>query len=111
LKIAVTSVTSACSAGTRDNGSAQRTSLRAKRPDTADIDPNKPPITIDWQSPKHHLLTMHYCFEIAHAEIETARVWASKNDFGALGRRGAASLSTTWRATKIIPIGRETSWP
>jgi hypothetical protein len=23
---------------------------------------------------------MHYCFEIAHAEIQTARIWASKND-------------------------------
>jgi hypothetical protein len=75
-------VTTACSADTGDNASGQRTSLCARRPDTGDIDPNKPPITIDWQSAKHHLLTMHYCFEIAHAEIETARVWASKNDVG-----------------------------
>ena len=23
---------------------------------------------------------MHYCFEVAHREIATARIWASKND-------------------------------
>jgi len=72
--------TAACGAGNTGNGDAQRTNLCARRSDTGDIDPAKPPITIDWRSAKHHLLTMHYCFEIAHTQIETARVWASKND-------------------------------
>jgi hypothetical protein len=74
--------TAACTAGNQDIIGAQRINLCARRPDTGEIDRTKPPVTIDWQSAKHHLLTMHYCFEIAHAEIETARVWASKNDVG-----------------------------
>lgn len=44
------------------------------------VNPKKPAITINWNSAKHHVLTMHYCFEIAHSEIITARIWASKND-------------------------------
>jgi hypothetical protein len=39
----------------------------------------KPPVTIDWQSAKHHVMTLHYCFEQAHRQIVTARIWASKN--------------------------------
>lgn len=77
---APTSATVACSAGNMDNGDAQRTHLCARRADTGTIDPAKPPITIDWRSAKHHLLTMHYCYEIAHTQIATARVWASKNN-------------------------------
>jgi len=37
------------------------------------------PITIDWQSAKHHLLTLHFCFEQSHRQMATARVWASNN--------------------------------
>jgi hypothetical protein len=39
-------------------------------------------VTINWQSAKHQLLTMHYCFERAHDAIETARIWASNNAVG-----------------------------
>jgi hypothetical protein len=38
------------------------------------------PVTISWYSAKHHVQTMHYCFEVAHRTIETARIWASNND-------------------------------
>jgi hypothetical protein len=38
------------------------------------------PVTINWNSAKHHVQTMHYCFEVAHRTIATARVWASNND-------------------------------
>jgi hypothetical protein len=57
-----------------------RISLCARRPDIGDIDPNRPAITIDWQSAKHHVQVMHYCFEATHSEIHTARIWASKNE-------------------------------
>jgi hypothetical protein len=44
-----------------------------------DIVHSKEARTINWQSAKHHLLVMHYCFERAHGQIETVRVWASGN--------------------------------
>lgn len=40
----------------------------------------KTAIVINWHSAKHHVVTMHYCFKILHGEIETARIWASKNE-------------------------------
>lgn len=44
------------------------------------IVPSQPAITIHWYSAKHHVLTMHYCFEAAHRRIEAARDWASKSE-------------------------------
>ena len=35
---------------------------------------------MDRQSAKHHVLVMHYCFEATQPEIDTARIWASKNE-------------------------------
>ncbi|CCD87104.1 protein of unknown function [Bradyrhizobium sp. ORS 285] len=55
---------------------AQRINLCARR------EPGRRPVTIDWQSAKHHLLTMHFCFEQSHRQISTARVWASSNTVG-----------------------------
>ncbi|MBR0719285.1 hypothetical protein [Bradyrhizobium liaoningense] len=37
-------------------------------------------VNINWWSAKHHVLTLHYCFEGLHARLRTARIWASKND-------------------------------
>jgi hypothetical protein len=34
---------------------------------------------IYWYSAKHHVLTMHYCFEAAHDRLEAVRGWASKS--------------------------------
>jgi hypothetical protein len=63
--------------------------------------PDKPSVTINWYSAKHHVLTMHYCFEAAHRRIETARVWASnidlseqrKNEFLAGEKQAQADLN------------------
>jgi hypothetical protein len=35
---------------------------------------------IYWYSAKHHVLTMHYCFEAAHDRLEAVRDWAAKSD-------------------------------
>ena len=35
---------------------------------------------IYWYSAKHHVLTMHYCFESLHDRLEGARQWASQSD-------------------------------
>lgn len=35
---------------------------------------------IYWYSAKHHVLTMHYCFENLHERLEAARQWASQSD-------------------------------
>jgi hypothetical protein len=44
-------------------------------------DPNdKQAKRIYWYSAKHHVLTMHYCFEAAHDRLAAARQWASKSD-------------------------------
>ena len=69
-----------CSGDVVDLRNPLRISLCARRGETGAIDPGKPAITIDWQSAKHHVLTMHYCFEATHSEIDTARIWASKNE-------------------------------
>jgi hypothetical protein len=47
--------------------------------DNGKIDHSRPSREINWHSAKHHLLVMHYCFELAHGEISTARIWASNN--------------------------------
>jgi hypothetical protein len=33
-----------------------------------------------WYSAKHHVLTMHYCFEAAHDRLQVARDWASNSE-------------------------------
>ena len=35
---------------------------------------------IYWYSAKHHVLTMHYCFEAADKKLAAARQWASRSD-------------------------------
>jgi len=65
--------------GERDNPNASSVALCAVGDDKK-VDPRLPAVIINWNSAKHHVLTMHYCFEVAHREIATARIWASKND-------------------------------
>lgn len=48
--------------------------------DNGKIDHSRPSREINWHSAKHHLMVMHYCFELAHSQIATARIWASKNE-------------------------------
>lgn len=50
------------------------------RDDDGRIISTKKPITINWQSAKHHVLTMHYCFGISHNRIRAARAWAASKD-------------------------------
>jgi hypothetical protein len=33
-----------------------------------------------WYSAKHHVLTMHYCFEAAHDRLQVVRDWASNSE-------------------------------
>ena len=42
---------------------------------------------IYWYSAKHHVLTMHYCFEAAHNRLAAARQWASGSDRDAAKER------------------------
>jgi len=41
---------------------------------------NKQATRIYWYSAKHHVVTMHYCFEAVHDRLTPARQWASKSD-------------------------------
>ncbi|MGB8607126.1 hypothetical protein [Bradyrhizobium sp.] len=43
-------------------------------------DKGKRAARIYWYSAKHHVLTMHYCFEAAHDRLEAVRDWASMSD-------------------------------
>lgn len=36
-------------------------------------------LTIDWNSAKHHVFTIAYCFEFTHKQMETVRQWASNS--------------------------------
>ncbi len=40
---------------------------------------NAKPLSLDWYSTKHELLTLYYCFEVAHRRILPARQWAAKS--------------------------------
>jgi hypothetical protein len=42
---------------------------------------------IYWYSAKHHVLTMHYCFEAAHNRLAAARQWASDSERDAAKER------------------------
>ncbi len=49
----------------------------------ATVDVGKPPqITIDWHSAKHHVVTMYYCFDKSHRDMESARMWAAGAEIG-----------------------------
>lgn len=48
--------------------------------DQGKIDHARPSREINWHSAKHHLLVMHYCFELTHGQILAARIWASNNE-------------------------------
>lgn len=50
------------------------------RDETGKLAPGKKPVSINWESAKHHVLIMHYCFEATHSEIKAARAWASNKD-------------------------------
>jgi len=41
--------------------------------------PKARPLSIDWQSAKHQLLTVYYCFEVNHRRIAVVRQWASNS--------------------------------
>ena len=41
---------------------------------------------INWFSARHHVLTMHYCFEKLHDRLDAARQWAAKSDHEAAVR-------------------------
>lgn len=42
---------------------------------------------IYWYSAKHHVLTMHYCFEATHNKLTAARQWASRSERDAAKER------------------------
>lgn len=48
--------------------------------DEGKVNHGKHSIAINWQSARHHLLVMHYCFGVVHDQIATPRIWASDND-------------------------------
>jgi len=39
-----------------------------------------PPILVDWNSAKHEVITMHYCFRILHDKLRMVRSWASQEE-------------------------------
>ena len=70
-----------CAAGSENSDTVSGSSTPVcARDDRGRIIPGKEPIVIDWQSAKHHVVTMHYCFGIAHRDMEAARVWAAGAD-------------------------------
>jgi hypothetical protein len=48
--------------------------------DKGRIDHSRPSREINWHSAKHHLIVMHYCYELTHGQISIARIWASNNE-------------------------------
>lgn len=71
----------ACAAGNVINENSNKTSIHlCARDENGNNDPHKSPVTINWLSAKHHVLTMYYCFNATHAHMETVRIWASSND-------------------------------
>jgi hypothetical protein len=64
----------------------------AKQADASEVTPDKAFVRICplknggrttriyWYSAKHHVLTMHYCFEAAHDRLQAVRDWASNSE-------------------------------
>lgn len=48
--------------------------------------PKQQPLHLDWYSAKHHVLTLQYCFETAHAALEIVRAWASNSSIDTSGK-------------------------
>jgi hypothetical protein len=46
-------------------------------PEMLAYNPKAKPLRLDWYSAKHHVLTLYYCFEVAHRRIVAARQWAA----------------------------------
>jgi hypothetical protein len=46
-------------------------------PEMLAYNPKAQPLGIDWYSTKHQVLTLYYCFEVAHRRIVAARQWAA----------------------------------
>lgn len=70
-----------CVAGGENNENVSGSSTHlCAHDDRGKIIPGKEPLTIDWHSAKHHVVTMHYCFGIAHRDMDAARVWAAGAD-------------------------------
>jgi hypothetical protein len=67
-------------AGKEEGNDSRKSSIRLCAKDSDGNIVAAKPVTINWHSAKHRVQTMHYCFEVAHRTIETARVWASNND-------------------------------
>jgi hypothetical protein len=51
-----------------------RATLPLKHPDGKSRD-----LTVDWNSAKHHVFTIVYCFDFTHKRMKTVRQWASKS--------------------------------
>jgi hypothetical protein len=62
---------------------AEREDKCAKPSATAKQYCNKGPVKIDWQSAKHHVVTMYYCFDLSHNDLEAARIWAAGSEIDA----------------------------
>jgi hypothetical protein len=70
-----------CVAGSEKTENQRESSINlCARDDHGKIISQREPVTINWQSAKHHIVTMHYCFGIAHNQIRPARTWASGKD-------------------------------
>jgi len=52
-------------------------------PDMLKANPQAPALTVDWQSAKHHVLALYYCFYLTNNNIEAAREWASNSSINA----------------------------
>ncbi len=46
-------------------------------PEMLAYNPKAKPLSLDWHSAKHEVLTLYYCFEVAHRRIVAARQWAA----------------------------------
>ncbi len=65
--------------------------------------PNAKPLSLDWYSAKHEVLTLYYCFEVAHRRIVAARQWAANGTVDS-----AASTAFTHNMDNIqISFNRE----
>jgi hypothetical protein len=53
--------------------------------DLLKVSPGVRALVVDWYSTKHQLLTLYYCFEVAHRRITAARQWAAGGTLQAPG--------------------------
>jgi hypothetical protein len=59
-------------------------------------------LALDWNSAKHHVLAMQYCFEVTHRNLKAALQWASQSAVDPAQRASLTKQEGLFRHTRAV---------